>query len=125
MKTKAIITATALTGMLISLSAWKISGNDLPANKKEKVLVCHRVPGNSGITIEIMVSASALPAHLAHGDQLGSCTVKHNYCSECVEAYQDCLDKAGNHEQKMAACEEDFALCSELYCVPAPKEPGK
>jgi len=36
----------------------------------EKVLVCHK-PSKNGHTLSI--SASALPAHLGHGDTLGPC----------------------------------------------------
>jgi len=36
----------------------------------EKVLVCHK-PGKNAHTLSI--SASALPAHLGHGDTLGPC----------------------------------------------------
>ena len=41
---------------------------------KDKVLVCHVPPGNPGNRHEIFISSSAVPAHLAHGDDLGACT---------------------------------------------------
>lgn len=41
---------------------------------KDKVLVCHVPPGNPANKHEIFVSPSAVPAHLAHGDNLGPCT---------------------------------------------------
>ena len=48
----------------------------------EKVVICHIPPGNPGNLHTIIVSASAVPAHLAHGDYLGPCRTakqkKHN-----------------------------------------------
>ena len=38
-----------------------------------KVLVCHVPPGNPDNTHEIVIDEHAVPAHLAHGDALGSC----------------------------------------------------
>jgi hypothetical protein len=40
---------------------------------REKVLICHRPPGNPGNAHTISVPPSAVPAHLAHGDTLGPC----------------------------------------------------
>lgn len=40
---------------------------------KDKVLICHVPPGNPENRHEIFVSPSAVPAHLAHGDNLGPC----------------------------------------------------
>jgi len=40
---------------------------------KDKVLICHVPPGNPGNRHEISVSPSAVPAHLAHGDNVGPC----------------------------------------------------
>ncbi|MCH8853382.1 MAG: right-handed parallel beta-helix repeat-containing protein, partial [Planctomycetes bacterium] len=38
-----------------------------------RVTICHVPPGNTGNAHTITVSANALPAHLAHGDQCGPC----------------------------------------------------
>ena len=43
------------------------SGNNSP------VILCHIPPGNLGNPITIQVGAEAVPAHLNHGDSLGSC----------------------------------------------------
>ena len=40
---------------------------------KDKVLICHRPPGNPGNSRTLSVSPSAVPAHLAHGDTEGPC----------------------------------------------------
>ena len=37
----------------------------------EKVLICHKPDKKGGHTLS--VSASAVPAHLGHGDKLGPC----------------------------------------------------
>jgi len=44
----------------------------MPANE-ERVVVCHIPPGNTGNAHTITIAASAVPAHLAHGDHLGEC----------------------------------------------------
>ncbi len=38
-----------------------------------KVILCHLPPGNPTNARTITVSQSAVPAHLAHGDLLGTC----------------------------------------------------
>ncbi len=38
-----------------------------------KVTICHTPPGNPDNAHTILVSENAVPAHLAHGDSLGSC----------------------------------------------------
>jgi hypothetical protein len=43
-------------------------------SSNDKVTICHIPPGNPGNAHEIVVSANAVPAHLAHGDYLGSCS---------------------------------------------------
>src|SRR5438477_606507 len=42
-------------------------------NGNDKVTICHRPPGNPSNEHTITVGASAVPAHLAHGDHLGPC----------------------------------------------------
>jgi hypothetical protein len=41
-----------------------------------KVTICHIPPGNPDNAHEITVSISAVPAHLAHGDDIGACEVE-------------------------------------------------
>lgn len=44
-----------------------------PEASGTKVTICHIPPGNPSAQHTISVSSSAVPAHLAHGDYLGSC----------------------------------------------------
>lgn len=41
---------------------------------EDKVLICHIPPGKSDNPQSILVGASSVAAHLAHGDFLGSCS---------------------------------------------------
>jgi hypothetical protein len=43
------------------------------ADSEGKVDICHIPPGNPANAHIINVSWNAVPAHLAHGDQLGQC----------------------------------------------------
>jgi len=47
-------------------------GDDLVC-KDGKVLLCHYPPGHPANRHEICVGPSAVPAHVAHGDDLGAC----------------------------------------------------
>jgi glucose/arabinose dehydrogenase len=49
------------------------TGNVFHIARLERVTVCHIPPGNDRIQRTIVVGASAVPAHLAHGDHLGAC----------------------------------------------------
>jgi len=51
-----------------------------------KVAVCHVPPGNPANAHEIVVSENAIPAHISHGDSLGSC----DGTSESPEDPKDC-----------------------------------
>jgi hypothetical protein len=44
-----------------------------PAAQAANIEVCHRPPGNPDNWHTITISTSALPAHQAHGDLVGSC----------------------------------------------------
>lgn len=56
----------------ITVKAVNVLGPQL-GNSPRKVMICHRTHGvNQSVQIE--VSQNAVPAHLAHGDCLGSCT---------------------------------------------------
>lgn len=54
----------------------------LSAASQGKVDVCHIPPGNPANAHTINVSVNAVPAHLAHGDNLGSCGVSGPSCGD-------------------------------------------
>jgi len=47
------------------------AGEEGTSSKEDKVLVCHKPDKKGGHTLSI--AAPAVPAHLAHGDKLGTC----------------------------------------------------
>jgi hypothetical protein len=57
-----IVLATLGLGAAVSL-----------ADSQGKVDICHIPPGNPANAHVINVSVNAIPAHLAHGDNLGNC----------------------------------------------------
>lgn len=48
-------------------------GSQTERAQGERVLICHRPPGNPDNTQNITVGADAVPAHLDHGDSVGPC----------------------------------------------------
>jgi hypothetical protein len=63
------------------------TGND--ANNK--ITICHIPPGNPNNPQTISIPKSALPAHLAHGDQVGECPPQNNN-SDADKQKQKALD---------------------------------
>jgi hypothetical protein len=59
-------------GYALAIAA--LLGSAAPAAAREaKVTICHIPPGNPSAYVELTVGASALAAHLAHGDFNGRC----------------------------------------------------
>ena len=56
--------------------ALALSTSGTAQNENHKVDVCHVPPGNPANAHIINVDESAVPAHLAHGDNLGECDVE-------------------------------------------------
>jgi len=50
------------------------------ADNLPNITICHIPPGNPANAHEITVDLSAIPAHLAHGDNLGSCECVGDDC---------------------------------------------
>jgi len=75
MKTSILLVAVFAIG-LISLTAMR-TGDDGP-----KVTICHIPPGNPDNAHAITISINALPAHLAHGDSEGDCSVEYTLESD-------------------------------------------
>jgi hypothetical protein len=62
----------AAAGLIAVLGVFGIVAST-QADSQGKVDVCHIPPGNPDNAHTINVSVNAVPAHLAHGDHLGSC----------------------------------------------------
>jgi len=68
MKLKAALVAVFVLGLGASVA---IAGPHVAAKKKPKVVMCHL--NGSKKLVTIVVSKSAVKAHLRHGDKLGAC----------------------------------------------------
>ena len=76
-----------------------------------KVNVCHIPPGNPGNPQSISVGASAVPAHLAHGDHLVSAEVCDGVDNDCDGIVDD--DPGGVGQ----ACTVGVGACAETGAV--------
>jgi hypothetical protein len=71
---KVILAMMAMfVAMLIPGAAWATDDPPPTTGENHKVAVCHVPPGNPGNKHTILINASAVPAHLEHGDTLGWC----------------------------------------------------
>jgi len=61
----------ALAALLVVLAVLGVAA--VSADSQGKVDICHIPPGNPANAHIINVSVNAIPAHLAHGDQLYTC----------------------------------------------------
>jgi hypothetical protein len=66
MKRKSALAILVLAAALAGVAS-------LNADSEGKVDICHIPPGNPANAHTINVSVNAIPAHLAHGDFLGTC----------------------------------------------------
>ena len=64
MRRKALI----VLGIVIAASAVAM------ADGVPKITICHIPPGNPANRHEITIGAPGVPAHLAHGDNIGPCS---------------------------------------------------
>lgn len=62
------------------LKSQAASGDTSCGQNGDKVLVCHVPPGNPSNAHTLCVAASAVKAHQAHGDALGSCPGEQDLC---------------------------------------------
>jgi hypothetical protein len=70
----------------------------------DKVSVCHVPPGNPLGAHTIIIGAAAVPAHLAHGDELGECGFECLGEDEACTADADCCLGACADGQCHAVC---------------------
>jgi hypothetical protein len=97
------------------VAALAISGSAVAyAGGGGKVDVCHIPPGNPANAHTINVSVNAVPAHLAHGDNLGACGVATERCADiggfCTAADQ-CF--SGTTPGSFSDCSPSEVCCSQ------------
>jgi hypothetical protein len=59
--------------LVLMAAAGLFSAIPVISANEDKVTICHIPPENPANAHEITVGASAVPAHLDHGDTLGAC----------------------------------------------------
>ena len=69
--TKLMLTAAIAIFIGLPLSKSNLFAGNSKSNAPAKVEMCHMMPNGKSSTI--MVSPSAVAAHLAHGDAIGAC----------------------------------------------------
>lgn len=95
-----------------------------PAAQAANIEVCHRPPGNPDNWHTITISTSALPAHQAHGDLVGSCLTNcgalcddGNKCTiDVVPGTTECLCQAATRPPVDCS---DGRACTVDSCDPA------
>ncbi len=110
----AVLAAILLGGLTFSQSAFAGAiGGGGPGGGQTKVTLCH-VDQETGEEITITVGAPAVPAHLAHGDTLGECSVVPD-CLECLgnaeTAFDECRDDGGTEDECFIEIEPSFSEC--------------
>lgn len=125
---KRIVITSLLAGGALLLGSAAMAG-------QPKVNVCHRPPGNPANFNIISVAPSAVPAHLAHGDNVvgpeicgdgidNDCNGVVDDANVCGPAVLDCrcvfpndiVFSGGTCLNSVAACGSPAGLCDEL-CV--------
>ena len=107
-----------LTFMSLVLALAAAVAAAAPAAQDRTVTVCHVPPGNPGNSHTIEVSASALDAHLAHGDSLGECPPGAGECRRNADCAPDeyCAKPDGDCDAR-GRCEVRPTDCPQ-YCAP-------
>jgi len=110
MKLRASICTLLLAVLALGAPAWAAN-----------VQVCHVPPGDPGNFHTITISDNALPAHLAHGDLLGSC---NSHCDQLCNDGNACTIDACDGADHCALTHppvncDDGNLCTTNTCNPA------
>ncbi|MDI1355475.1 MAG: hypothetical protein PSX36_11175 [bacterium] len=134
MKAKNTLLLSLITTAIVCLSFSTLIGKGAdPKNKQnvidqkrgdEKVLICHIPPGNPSNRQDIWVSPSAVSAHLAHGDFLGSCEKPVDPCKECYDNYQNCLANTNGDPVMIKICSAQYNQCRTNAGCGAAEAPG-
>ena len=87
-----------------------------PVSAAHRVVICHIPPGNPENAHTIVVSESAVPAHLAHGDTLGPCSEACTPAAGCSEPDEYCqLDVGVCDENAWGVCALMPELCIDIW----------
>ena len=70
---KLFLRFVVFTGLALFMTVFGLGGQASVGAQEGKVTICHLPPGNPSNAQIITVSASAVRAHLAHGDTIGVC----------------------------------------------------
>jgi cysteine-rich repeat protein len=75
MRSRSIRSASPFTAAtcILFLALAQTSTAPAPAAAGDSVVLCHVPPGNPENRKTIEVGGAAVPAHLAHGDEIGAC----------------------------------------------------
>jgi hypothetical protein len=96
-RTFKIMKHTPRISLPILFLMWLFGSYGSAAFAGNKLTICHIPPGNPDNAHSITISASALPAHMAHGDSLGECGSDDSptYVSFTAASFMLCDDRAG------------------------------
>jgi hypothetical protein len=76
---KRILLVLTVTFVMVAMAIATAMPAFADGSYNKKVTICHVPPGNPANAHTITVGASAVDAHLAHGDYLGKCQKKPPY----------------------------------------------
>ena len=113
-----------LMGLCIMVMGLGMFTPSVNAASGDKVTICHFPPGNPSNPREITVAASAVPAHLEHGDFVGSCEIVcgNGICDPGEDAF-NCADDCGacgngicDAGENVFNCAADCTVCGDAIC---------
>ena len=90
-----------------------------------KVTLCHIPPGNPDNAHTITVGASAVPAHLAHGDTLGECPDDQASAENGVAGAQETTSKGKSKKDVTPTAESSTTETEQVSPAPTPQQDQK